>query len=111
MGGGTRDSAVSNAPCSDPVVLYDDGLTKGIPHTLCNNTSYSVRRPARRGPNDNCDRPCRICLALCNARHGWDRGSARGQMQKLSAKKFHFESPRRRGRAALVALPVRNCST
>jgi hypothetical protein len=27
------------------------------------------------------------------ARHRWQRGSARGQMQKTSAGKFHFEPP------------------
>ena len=32
-------------------------------------------------------------LRESDARHGWERGSARGQMQKLSAGKFHFEPP------------------
>jgi hypothetical protein len=29
-------------------------------------------------------------MDLCDARHCWQRGSAGGQMQKLSAGKFHF---------------------
>src|SRR5262249_5927498 len=34
-------------------------------------------------------------LPPCKARHGRQRGSARGQMQKSSAGKFHFEPPSR----------------
>ena len=50
--------------------------------------------------------PRRIGLRPCDPRHGRERGSARGQMQKLSAGKFHrrlsvsrrfTRSPRRRG--------------
>jgi hypothetical protein len=42
--------------------------------------------------------PRRIGLRPCDARYEWDRGSARGQMQKLSAGKFHRDSPRHRRR-------------
>ena len=34
-----------------------------------------------------------LVLSAACARHGRERGSARGQMQKLSAGKFHFEPP------------------
>src|SRR5262245_64458957 len=38
-------------------------------------------------------RPRRISLRRSDARDGRQRGSARGQMQKISAGKFHFELP------------------
>jgi hypothetical protein len=34
-------------------------------------------------------------LRPCNARHSRQRGSARGQMQKLPTGKFHFAPPTR----------------
>ena len=39
--------------------------------------------------DDDAHRPRRIGLRPRDARHGRQRGSARGQMQKLSAGKFH----------------------
>ena len=49
---------------------------------------------AAGGKADNdADRPRWIGLRPRKARHGRERGSARGQMQKISAGKFHFEPP------------------
>jgi len=41
----------------------------------------------------NAHRPRRIGLRRRDARHRRQRGSARDQMQKISAGKFHFEPP------------------
>jgi hypothetical protein len=40
-------------------------------------------------------RPRGIGLRQSEVRNSWQRGSARSQMQKLSAGKFHFEPPSR----------------
>src|SRR5260370_30344861 len=44
---------------------------------------------ARRVGHNNCDRSRWIGLRPCDARHGRKRGSAGGQMQKITAGKFH----------------------
>ena len=49
----------------------------------------SVAPPAGK-PTIDPHRPRRIGLRPCDARHGRQRSSARGQMQKLSAGKFHI---------------------
>ena len=58
--------------------------------------------------DDNAHRPRRIDLRPCEPRHGRERGSARGQMQKLLGGEVSsryllsrrlIRSPRRRGRA------------
>jgi hypothetical protein len=36
-------------------------------------------------------RPRWIALRESKTRYGWQRGRARGQMQKISAGKFHFD--------------------
>ena len=41
-------------------------------------------------PDNDAHRPRWIGLRPSNMRHGRQRGSARGQMQKISAGKFHF---------------------
>ena len=43
--------------------------------------------------NNDAHRPRRIGLRPSNTRHGRQRGSARGQMKKLSAGKFHLALP------------------
>src|SRR5262245_57386555 len=45
------------------------------------------------GTDNQTHGPRRIGLRPRDARHSRQRGSARGQMQKLSAGKFHFEPP------------------
>src|SRR5215813_6659988 len=53
----------------------------------------NVAGAARRKPYDPAHRPRRIDLCHRDPRYGRERGSARGQMQKLPAGKFHFEPP------------------
>jgi hypothetical protein len=43
-----------------------------------------------RKADDDAHRPRRVGLRPSDARHGGERGSARGQTEKLSAGKFHF---------------------
>jgi hypothetical protein len=50
-----------------------------------------IRRTTGRVWNDHTHGSCRIGLRESDARGGRQRGSARGQTQKLSAGKFHFE--------------------
>ena len=50
-------------------------------------------RAAGGKANDDAHRPRRIGLRPRDPRHGRQRGSARGQMQKLSAGKFHGDDP------------------
>src|SRR5215471_1904526 len=52
-----------------------------------------VRRAGRRERHDNAYRSPRIRLRPRQARYGWQRDSARGQMQKISAGKFHDGLP------------------
>jgi hypothetical protein len=40
-------------------------------------------------PDEDVYRPRWISLCPGDARHGWERGSARGQIQKFSAGQFH----------------------
>src|SRR5262245_65475130 len=44
--------------------------------------------------NDESHRPRRIGLRPSEARHGWQRGSGRDQMEQLSAGKVHGKSSR-----------------
>src|SRR5262249_20040483 len=47
----------------------------------------------RREADDDAHRPRRIGLRPREPRHRRQRGSARGQREKISTGKFHFESP------------------
>src|SRR5215469_14989752 len=53
----------------------------------------NVDRAAGRIAGDDAHRPRRIGLCPSEARQCRQRGSARGQTQKISAGKFHFEPP------------------
>src|SRR6516225_12085081 len=68
---------------------------------LGQDTRRHVSRAARREWHDHGDLARRIGLCPCNTRYR-QRGSARGQMQKISAGKFHgIPSLKRRRRDAL----------
>src|SRR6516165_1542091 len=60
---------------------------------LGQDTRRHVSRTARREWHDHGDLARRIGLCPCNTRYRRQRGNARGQMQKISAGKFHFEPP------------------
>src|SRR5262245_291458 len=74
-------------------ILNDDGLTKRRPHSLGQDARDDVGKGARGERHDHRNSLRRIGLRPSEARRGWKRGRARGQMQKISAGKFHFEPP------------------
>ena len=87
-------------------VLDDELLAEPLRQPLTDQARDDVGRAAGGEADDDAHRPRRIGLRPRDARHGRQRGSARGQMQKLSAGKFHrrpsvsrrfIRSPRRRG--------------
>ena len=89
-------------------VLDDEWLAEPLRQPLTHQARGDVEsQPPGAKPTINAHRPRRIGLRPRDARHGRQRGSARCQMQKLSAGKFHrrlsvsrrfIRSPRRRGR-------------
>src|SRR5262245_45369278 len=87
----TPDPGNSKTPGGTCRVFNDDGLSERCPHVLGQDTHSRVRRTARCVPDDNRDRPCRIGLRPGDPRHSRERGNARGQVQKLSTGKFHFD--------------------
>src|SRR5262249_51840699 len=74
-------------------VLDHERLAESLVQPLSDHPRMNVIRAAgREGHNDAC-RPRWIGLRPRDARHRRERGGARGQMQKLSAGKFHYEPP------------------
>ena len=71
-------------------VLDDELLAEPFRQPLPRQPRDDVGRAAGGKANDDAHRPRRIGLRPSEARHGRKRGSARGQMQKISAGKFHF---------------------
>src|SRR5262249_14214161 len=65
--------------------LLAQPVRQPLSHQACRDVSGSARRKA----DDNADRSRRIRLRRGETRHGRQRGSARDQMQKISAGKFH----------------------
>src|SRR5262249_35281462 len=84
------DVAASTADVLD-VELFPEMLGQ----TLCDQAAEYIRRTTGRVWNDHTHGSCRIGLRPSSARHGRQRSSARGQTQKISAEKFHFEPPSR----------------
>jgi hypothetical protein len=74
-------------------VLDIDLLAELLGQLLRHEASEGVGHPTGRKCNDCAHWPRGIGLRSCNARDGRQRGSARDQMQKLSAGKFHFPPP------------------
>src|SRR5262249_30436724 len=95
------------AACARPV-LDDELLAEALRQPLAHQAREDVSRAAWSNADDDMHRLRRIGLRPSQARNGRQRSSARNQMQKISAGKFHFElslclhiirSPHRRGRA------------
>src|SRR5215469_2830850 len=89
----SHDCLGSNIAARTRPVFDDELLTKVLRQPLTEKTCKQVRHTPRRKSNDQADRPCRIGLRPSSMRHGRQRFSAGGQMQKISAGKFHFEPP------------------
>ena len=77
-----------------PVRFFkDEWLPEPLRQRLTREAGDGVGCLACRKGDDDAHWPRRIGLRPSDARHGRERGSARGQMQKISAGKFHFEPP------------------
>src|SRR5262249_42986515 len=81
----TGDTTDSDAPVRTSHVLNDNRLTERRAHMLCDDASDNIRRTARGVGHNHCDGPRWIALPPREARNGYQRSGARGQMQKLSA--------------------------
>src|SRR5262247_2973786 len=80
--------------------LDDEWLAEPLRQPLTHRTRDDVGRSAERKPNNPAHWPRRIGLRPRDPRYGRQRGRARGQMQKLSAGKFHA-GPSRDQRVAI----------
>ena len=65
------------------LVLDDERLAEPLREPLTNETRGDVGRAASQETDNNAHRPRRIGLRPRETRHGRQRGSTRGQMQKL----------------------------
>src|SRR5262249_14779756 len=79
--------------CGAGPVLNYKLLAEPVRQPLADRARDDVRWAARGKADDDVHRPRRIGLRESEARCDRKRGSARGQMQKISAGKFHFEPP------------------
>ena len=70
-------------------VLDDEWLAEPLRQPLTDQAREDVVRAAGGKADDDAHRPRRIGLRPSETRHGRERGSARCQMQKLTARKFH----------------------
>ena len=61
--------------------------------------SEDIVCPASRDRHNQTHRPGRIGLRPRDARYSRQRGSANGEMQKITARKFHWRPPPNRARA------------
>src|SRR5262245_12410215 len=74
-------------------VLDNELLTEPLRQPLTHQTRDDVGRTGRSERHDDAHRPRRIGLRDSDVREGRQRGSARGQIQKLTTGKFHIEPP------------------
>src|SRR5262249_21190735 len=74
-------------------VLNNELLTEPLRQPLSYQTRDDVARTAGAIADDDAYRPRRIGLRPRDPRYARQCGSARGEIQKISAGKFHFEPP------------------
>src|SRR5262249_59354149 len=80
------------ATCASPM-LYDELLAEPLRQPLTYEACEKVIRAAGCISNNDAHRPRRIGLRPSEARHSRERGSARGQMRKISAGGMCFLLP------------------
>ncbi len=86
--------------CSGPI-FDEELLAEPLGQPLTDETRGDVGGAAGGKADDEAHRSRRIRLRPSDARHGRERGSARGQMQKFTAGKFHRVPLRNAGDATL----------
>jgi hypothetical protein len=77
-------------------VVDDELLFEPLRQRLSDHARDDVGRDSGGIGHDDAHRPRRIVERHCGPRQRRQRGSARGQMQKSTALKFHDASPRKR---------------
>src|SRR5262245_35723836 len=85
----THDRFGADISAATRAVFYDELLAESPREPWSDEPRKKVGRAARGRGGDDADRPRRIGLRPSEARYSRERGSARGQMQKISAGKFH----------------------
>src|SRR5262245_30805799 len=93
VGGRTRHCLDGDVARSTRPVLDDEWLAETLRQPLTNQAREDVRRAARGEADNDAHRSRRIGLRPRDTRSRWQYGRARGQMQKISAGKFHSEPP------------------
>src|SRR5215467_11536293 len=93
VGGCTYNGLSANIAAATRSVLNDEWLAQALRQPLTHQACEDVGWAASGKGDDHAHRPRRISLRPSEARDGRERGSARCQMQKISAGKFHFEPP------------------
>src|SRR5262249_45051259 len=83
----------SNRPSRSGALVNDDLLAKCLGELVGDDPCDDASATARWKGIDNRNWPDRIGLRRRDACDGRQRGSTGGQMQKISAGKFHFEPP------------------
>src|SRR5262245_145956 len=89
----TYDRLCTNIVAAARPVVDNKLLAEPLRQPLSDQARRDVGRAGRRNWHDQTHRPRWIGLRPHYARYSRERGSARGQMQKSSAGKFHFEPP------------------
>src|SRR5215470_2823994 len=74
-------------------VLDVELLSNLLRQLLCDDAAENIGVPAWPERNDHTHRARRIGLRPCDARQGRQRGSAGGQINKISAGKFQLQPP------------------
>src|SRR5262249_51671863 len=91
--GRAHDGLGADIAAAPGLVADKNWLPEPLRQPLSDQAREDVRRAGRGEWHDQTHRPRRIGLRPRDARHGWERGSARGQMQKISAGKVLFAPP------------------
>src|SRR5215472_14412308 len=114
--GRAHDGLGADIAAATRPVVDNKLLAEPLRQPLSDQARRDVGCAGRGDWHDQTHWPRRIGLRPCDARDGRERGSARSQMQKLSAGKFHFEpslslhiiqSPRRRAAGTTRGLSAR----
>src|SRR5262249_5670107 len=93
VGRGTHDRLGANLAAATRPVVDNKLLAEPLRQPLSHQPREEFVYATCGNGHDDAHRLRRIDLRLRNSRHGRERGSARGQIQKISAGKFHFKPP------------------
>jgi hypothetical protein len=89
----THDRLYTDIPATAGTVLDEELLTEALRQQLSNEARSNVVHATGCKWDNDAHRPRRIGLRESDPRHNRQRGSAGGEIQKISAGKFHFEPP------------------